>query len=55
MTKLQWLYSKRYKLSADGAGLLRYIDSKNFYHIHSDEMTSLEMRKHRVLGKGEFA
>ena len=49
MTELQWLFGKRYELSIDGKGLLKYIKPNTFYHIHSDEMTSLELRKHRTL------
>ncbi len=46
----------RYELSGDGVGLLKYFSPTNFYHIHSNEMTSLERWKHRalVLSKGEI-
>lgn len=53
MIELQWLFGIRYELSGDGVGLLRYFTCDNYYHIHSDEMTSLERRKHRVLKKGK--
>lgn len=55
MNKLSWLFGMRYELSGDGVGLLRYISPKTFYHIHSDEMTSLQRWKHRALTllKGE--
>lgn len=49
MTELQWKFGMRYELSADGVGLLRYISPNDFYHIHSDEMTSLERRKQGAL------
>jgi len=49
MDKLRWLFGFRYELSADGAGLLKYISRNDFYHVHSNEMTSLERRKHRAL------
>ncbi|KKN83598.1 hypothetical protein LCGC14_0298380 [marine sediment metagenome] len=42
----------RYKLSCDGVGLLKRIGpdwSKDFYHIHSDEMTLLERLWHCAL------
>lgn len=54
MTKLQWLFGKRYELSADGRGLLKYIKPGSFYHIHSDEMTPLEIRRHRILSKSNM-
>ena len=54
MDRLRWNFGMRYELSGDGVGLLKYFSLTNFYHIHSDEMTSLERRKHRalVLSKG---
>ncbi len=54
-----WLFGMRYELSGDGMGLLKYFTQKDFYHIHSDEMTSLERWKHRALkelkGKVKFS
>lgn len=50
MNETEWLFGMRYELSADGGGLLRYVSSDTFYHIHSNEMTSLEKWKHRALG-----
>ena len=47
--KWAWLCHKRYELSGDGAGLLRYLTPTNYYHIHSNEMTSLERWKHCAL------
>ena len=54
MDRLRWNFGMRYELSGDGVGLLKYFSPTNFYHIHSDEMTSLERWKHRalVLSKG---
>ena len=49
MDKVSWLFHRRYELSGDGAGLLKYISPKTYYHIHSNEMTSLERWKHRAL------
>lgn len=49
MDELKWLFGMRYELSGDGVGLLKYFSPTNFYHIHSDEMTSIERRKHRAL------
>ncbi len=51
MTKLQWLLGLRYELSGDGIGLLKYLKPNRYYHIHSDEMTSLQRWKHRALTK----
>jgi hypothetical protein len=51
MDKLKWLFGMRYVLSGDGIGLLKYFTPKNYYHIHSDEMTSLEKWKYRALTK----
>jgi len=51
MKKIKWLFGMRYELSADGIGLLRYFSPTQFYHIHSNEMTSLERWKHRALTK----
>jgi hypothetical protein len=59
MDKLRWSFGMRYELSADGKGLLKYFSQTDFYHIHSDEMTSLERWKHRALtankGKVQFS
>ena len=33
----------RYEISMDGVGLLGYFEDGNFYHIHSDEMSKLEI------------
>lgn len=49
MDEIMWNFGVRYELSADGAGLLRYISQSDFYHIHSNEMTHLECFKHRSL------
>ena len=49
MDKLRRIFGMRYELSGDGIGLLKYFSPTNFYHIHSNEMTSLERRKHRAL------
>lgn len=51
MDALPWVVGMRYELSGDGAGLLKYFTAANYYHIHSDEMTSLERWKHRALVK----
>ena len=51
MTKIQWLFGMRYELSADGLGLLKYFSKDHFYHIHSDEMTSLQRWKQCALKK----
>ena len=53
MTKLQWLSGKRYELSADGIGLLKYILPTEYYHIHKSEMTQSEKFKHRALLKSK--
>lgn len=59
MDKLKWLFGMRYELSADGAGLLKYLSPTNFYHIHSDEMILSERFRHRALtsnkGKVRFS
>lgn len=49
MDKSTFLFGMRYELSGDGKGLLRYLSPTDFYHIHSNEMTSLERRRHRAL------
>lgn len=50
MNKVRWVWGQRYRLSADGKGLLKYINPEgDFYHIHSNELTSLERWKHRAL------
>lgn len=49
MDKISWLYHKRYELSGDGVGLLKYLSPKTFYHIHSKEMDRKEKMIHRVL------
>ncbi len=52
MNKTSWKYGKRYELSADGKGLLRWFKVKRhyeFWHIHSKEMTSLERWKYRAM------
>ena len=49
MDKLKWLFGMRYELSGDSKGLLRYFLQNDFYHIHSNEMTRIEQRKHRAL------
>lgn len=53
MDRLRWKFGMRYELSGDGCGLLRYISPTEYYHVHSDEMSSLECRKYRVLKKGK--
>lgn len=55
MDEIKWLFGMRYELSGDGVGLLKYLSPTTFYHIHSNEMTSIERRKHRALNilKGE--
>ena len=59
MDETTWLFGMRYELSGDGAGLLKYFAPNGFYHIHSDEMTHLESRKHHALfvlrGKVRFS
>ena len=59
MDKLKWLFGMRYELSADGAGLLKYLSPDDYYHIHSNEMTSIEHWKQRALknlkGKVRFS
>lgn len=39
---------KTYKLSSDKKGLLAYF-GKNFYHIHSGELTRKERKEHKKL------
>ena len=51
MDKLRWLFGCRYELSGDKVGLLKYFSPKDYYHIHSDELTSLEKWKVRALNK----
>ena len=59
MTKSEWLWHRRYELSGDGIGLLKYITRNTYYHIHSNEMNRLERWRWRVLkrlkGKVRFA
>ena len=59
MNKLRWICGFRYELSADGKGLLKYFKQNSFYHVHSDEMTSMEGWKYRSLttnkGKVRFS
>jgi len=59
MDKLTWMSGMRYELSGDGVGLLKYISPETYYHIHSNEMTSLERWRHRALvllkGKVRFS
>lgn len=49
MNKIKFNYGMRYELSSDCAGLLKYLTPTTFYHIHSNEMTSLERRKHKAM------
>ncbi len=49
MDRIFWLFRKRYELSGDGVGLLRYYKQNRFYHVHSSEMTRVEKRTHRIL------
>ena len=49
MNKWKWLCGIRYELSGDGVGLLKYFTPNDYYHIHSNEMTSLERWKHRAM------
>jgi hypothetical protein len=51
MDRFRWNFGMRYELSGDGIGLLKYLAPKDFYHIHSDEMTHLERTKNRALVK----
>jgi len=44
----------KYKISCDGKGLLAYWNNKNFYHIHSDELTKLEKWILKILKKLEI-
>ncbi len=49
MDKWRWMFGFRYELSADGRGLLKYFTPKDFYHVHSDELTRREKWTHRAL------
>lgn len=49
MLKILWAFGKRYELSGDGIGLLKYFSPSNYYHIHSNEMTGLERIRHKIL------
>ncbi len=51
MNKWHWFYGCRYELSGDNIGLLKYFTRTNYYHIHSDELTSLQRWKVRALKK----
>lgn len=39
----------KYQLSDDKVGLLGYFTETDYYHIHSDEMTSKEQKIHKTL------
>lgn len=39
----------RYEISSDGKGLLGYLNTGNFYHIHSDDMSELETWIYNIL------
>ena len=49
ISKARWMMGQRYQLSTDKIGLLKYFTQKDFYHVHSDELTSLERWKLRAL------
>lgn len=42
MKRVTWNFGKRYELSGDGIGLRRYISPRTYFHIHSNEMISME-------------